>query len=102
MIQCIVFMEINKVIKKPILTESSLKDAAEGKFTFEVGLNSTKGSIAQAAKAAFGVDAVAIRTRIAKGKRIRRRGTVQERAASRVKKATIILASGQKIPGFGG
>ena len=92
---------INEILKRPVLTEDSLKEAANGKFTFEVALTARKGAIAQALKKAFNVDSVKIQTRISKGSRVRRRGSVMERLGSRVKKATIKLASGQKIPGFG-
>ncbi|MDP2720876.1 MAG: 50S ribosomal protein L23 [bacterium] len=89
-----------RVIKKPILTEKSLQDAAEGKFTFEVELKADKKTIKKAVKEAFNVDVLAVRTRILKGKRVRIRGTRIERAGSKTKKATVTLASGQKIPVF--
>ena len=62
-------------IKKPILTEKSLQDAAEGKFTFEVELKADKKTITKAVKEEFNVDVLAVRTRILKGKRVRIRGT---------------------------
>ena len=37
-------------IKKPILTEKSLQDAAEGKFTFEVELKADKKTITKGLK----------------------------------------------------
>ena len=87
-------------IKKPILTEKSLQDAAEGKFTFEVELKADKKTITKAVKEEFNVDVLAVRTRILKGKRVRIRGTKMERAGPKTKKATVTLANGQKIPVF--
>lgn len=91
---------MGNIIKKPVLSEKSLQDAADGKFTFEVDLRSNKKEIASEVHKAFNVDVVNVRTRISKGKRHRVRGTSLERESSKVKKATVKVKSGQKISIF--
>ena len=93
-------MEANRIIKKPILTEKSLQEATRGKYTFDVDLKANKKEIAQAVKEAFSVNALVVRTRIMKGRRVRIRGTKLTRAATKFKKATVKIAAGQKIPAF--
>ena len=93
-------MEIPKVIKSPVLTEKSLQEATDGKYTFEVDLKANKREVAQAVKEAFNVDVLGVTTRILKGRRVRIRGTKLTRAASKFKKATVKIAAGQKIPAF--
>jgi len=93
-------MVTHRVIKRPVLTEKSLQEATEGKYTFEVDLAANKKEIAQAVKKAFSVDVLAVSTRIVKGRRVRIRGTKLMRAGSKFKKATVKVAAGQKIPAF--
>ena len=89
-----------RVIRKPILTEKSLQEATDGKYTFEVDLRSNKNQIASEVKKAFKVDVLNVRTRILKGKRRRVRGTSREKVGSKLKRATVKVASGQKIAVF--
>lgn len=89
-----------RVIRKPVLTEKSLQEATEGKFTFEVDLKANKNQIASEIKKAFKVDVQSVRTRILKGKRRRIRGTFRQKEASVLKRATVKLAEGQKINVF--
>ncbi|HEX7456278.1 MAG TPA: 50S ribosomal protein L23 [Candidatus Nanoarchaeia archaeon] len=91
---------MSRIIKKPVLTEKSLQEAAKGRFTFEVELAADKKTIAQAVRKAFSVDVLEVRTRILKGKRVRIRGTRLEARGPLVKKATVRLKSGQKISVF--
>ncbi len=91
---------INKVIKRPLLTEKTLKDATENIYTFEVDLRSSKPEIAKAIGQAFGVEVKSVRTSIMKGKRRRIRNTPRERKAPALKKAIIKLKVGQKIDVF--
>lgn len=89
-----------RIIKKPVLTEKSLQDAAEGRYTFVVEMGSNKKSIASEVKKTFNVDVLGVRTRILKGKRRRVRGTRLEKKGPAVKKATVRVASNQKISIF--
>ncbi len=89
-----------KVIRKPVLTEKSLREAADGKFTFEVDLKANKNQIASEIKKAFKVDVLNVRTSILKGKRRRVRGTSRQKDSGVLKKATVKLVEGQKISVF--
>ncbi len=89
-----------RIIKRPVLSEKSLRQATEDKYTFEVDLKANKYQIAQAVKKSFGVDVLSVRTRILKGKRVRIRGTRLERPGPIRKKATVEITKGQKISAF--
>ena len=91
---------MERVIKKPVLTEESLQKVVDGRYTFEVDLKADKKSIAEEVAKTFKVDVLGVRTRISKGKRLRIRGTFREKRGSKLKKATVTIASGQKISVF--
>lgn len=91
---------MGSVIKRPILTEKSLQEATTGRYTFEVDLKANKQQIATAVKKAFSVDVLEVKTRILKGRRVRVRGTRLENKGPKIKKATVKVASGQKISVF--
>jgi large subunit ribosomal protein L23 len=93
-------METEKVIKKPVFSETSLDQAANGRFTFEVALEANKKEIARAVENSFDVDVLSVKTRIIKGKRSRIRGTSRERLGKKIKKATVELEKDQKISAF--
>ncbi|OGY24176.1 MAG: 50S ribosomal protein L23 [Candidatus Woykebacteria bacterium RBG_13_40_15] len=95
-------MEINRVIKKPLLSEKSFQDAASGKFSFVVDLKANKKEIGKAVGKNFKVDVLSVATRISKGKRVKLRGRNQERKGSKVKIATVRLGKDQKIQIFEG
>ena len=57
-------MNLNYIIKRPIITEKSLEDTKRNCYTFEVDLGATKDQIKVALKQLFKVDAVAVRTSI--------------------------------------
>ncbi|MEX0622195.1 MAG: 50S ribosomal protein L23 [Candidatus Woykebacteria bacterium] len=82
------------------MTEKSLQEAADGKYTFEVELAANKKEIAKGVEKTFKVDVVDVKTRILKGKRKRIRGTFVERAGPKIKKATVRLGKDQKISVF--
>jgi large subunit ribosomal protein L23 len=91
---------MSSLIKKPLLTEKSLQDATEGRYTFVVDSGADKKSIADEVKKAFNVDVLAVRTRILKGKRRRIRGTRLEKTGPLIKKATVKVGKNQKISVF--
>jgi len=92
---------VNKlIIKKPIITEKSLYDAAAGIFAFEVDKNATKGKIKQAIEEMFKVHVKRLSTVITKGKKRlvgRKRIAIMEPAK---KKARVKLQNGEKIDLF--
>ena len=93
-------MELNIIIKKPIITEKSLKDATDGYFTFEVDRKAQKSQIRQAIEKMFKVHVTAISTAIAKGKK-RLVGKKRMAVVSPCKKkAKVKLLKGEKIDLF--
>ena len=91
---------MSRIIKRPVLTEKSLQEASQGKYTFIVDLKAGKKTVADAVQQAFKVSVLSVRTRILKGKRIRIRGTRLQKLGSKLKKATVQVAPGQKISDF--
>lgn len=90
------------VLKRPIMTEKSMREAGVGSFTFEVDKAATKGEIRQAIEEQFKVKVVGVQTLVVKGKRSRAGRRRQEIIGSPWKKAIIKLVSGQKIDIFEG
>ena len=93
-------MNLNYIIKRPIITEKSLEATKNNCYTFEVDYSATKDQIKASIKQLFKVDAITVRTLIAKpisksnGKR-RLPGFT-----STSKKAIVQLKSGQTIKVF--
>lgn len=91
---------MNIVLKKPVLTEKSMRLAKDGYFTFLVDRNATKAEIIKTVKNVFVVDPVSIKVLnykpVVKLQRNRRRYT----KTSGFKKAVIKLKLGQKIDIF--
>lgn len=50
------------IILKPVITEKSVDNMAESKYTFKVAKNANKVEIAQAAEALFSVEVVKVNT----------------------------------------
>ena len=61
-------MEPEEIIIKPIVSEKSSSDVAEGKYTFKVAKNATKIQIASAVQSLFEVKVKAVNTISVKGK----------------------------------
>ena len=53
-------MELNHVLKAPIVTEKSTKAQGSRKYTFRVDANANKVEIANAVKTAYGVDVTGV------------------------------------------
>jgi len=56
------------IIIKPIVTEKSSSNVAEGKYTFKVNKKATKVQIAKAVETLFNVRVINVNTMIVKGK----------------------------------
>ncbi len=83
------------VIKKPIITEKSMNDMAEKKYTFSVHPEATKNQIKEAVEKMFdGVEVAKVNTMINKGK-VKRRGYTSGRTRI-VKKAIVKLSESSK------
>lgn len=57
-----------EVIVKPVITEKSSSNIAEGKYTFQVAKKATKVQIANAVETLFNVKVLNVNTMIVKGK----------------------------------
>lgn len=93
-------MVIANLIKKPVITEKSLRDAARGIFTFEVDKQASKNQIRKEVESLFKVHVKKITSANFKGKKRlvgRRRMPVYD---SDRKKAWVKLAAAEKIDLF--
>jgi large subunit ribosomal protein L23 len=93
-------MKLPYIFQKPIITETSLKLAQHGQYTFAVVKSATKSQIKTAAETYFKVKVTGVRTltRMAKTKRAGKlRRPVK---AANTKKAIITVKSGQTIDLF--
>ena len=86
------------VLLRPVITEKSMLEANAGRYTFEVGADTTKLEVKQAVEEAFKVDVLGVRVLTVRGK-MRRVGRKRGRAPDR-RKAVVRLAEGQKIERF--
>lgn len=93
---------IQQVVKRPIISEKSIKDAEKRKFTFEVNRMASKNVIKGTIEKMFSVNIVSLTTTMIKGRsmRIGKKRTV--RPLSNWKKATVLLKEGQSIALFEG
>jgi large subunit ribosomal protein L23 len=88
------------ILIKPIITEKSMNHAANGKYTFLVGLHTDKKNIKRVVEKLFTVHVVSVMTTIVKGKSLRagvRRIEIKKRP---FKKAIVEVKKGEKIPLF--
>ena len=82
------------IIIKPIITEESMKGAADRKYTFQVAKDANKIEIAKAVEELFGVKVAKVNTISVRGK-FRRQGRVGGFTASS-KKAIVTLTEKSK------
>lgn len=93
-------MEIKDILKRPIITEKSMKDAALGYFTFAVDKRAIKPEIKNVVEKLFGVNVLKVYTMQVSGKVKKvgkRKKTVKKQD---FKKAIVLLKKGQKIELF--
>lgn len=83
------------VIRRPILTEKSMRGTEAGKYTFEVAEGANKLTIKQAVEELFDVTVTKVNTIKIPG-RTKRRGQYHYHAGG-YRKAIVTLAPGQKI-----
>ncbi|MGH2379317.1 MAG: 50S ribosomal protein L23 [Candidatus Limnocylindria bacterium] len=83
------------VLLRPIVTEKSMSQTNDGKYTFEVMRSATKQEIAEAVAEAFKVDVVDVNVMTVHGKS-RRYGRRVGKKPDR-KKAIVTVAKGQRI-----
>ncbi|MDR7545503.1 MAG: 50S ribosomal protein L23 [Armatimonadota bacterium] len=88
-------MNIHEIIRRPILTEKSLRGNELGKYTFEIAPGANKLEVKRAVEGIFSVQVRKVNVINIPG-RTRRRGR-HTFAAPGVRKAIVTLAPGQKI-----
>lgn len=91
-------MNVYDVVKKPIVTEKSMMEMEDNKYTFEVAKNATKAEIKAAVEEIFGVKVQRVNTMNMVGK-MKRQGAHQGRRPS-WKKAIVKLTEDSKAIEF--
>ena len=86
------------VILSPVITEKSMEDAADRKYTFKVAKTANKTEIKNAVEAAFGVTVEKVNTANYDGK-IKRQGRYEGRTPG-YKKAIVTLSASSKTIEF--
>ena len=84
------------IVKRPLVTEKSIRMGALNKYCFEVDLNANKIEIGQAVEAIYRVKVVDVNTLRVKGKS-KRLGRYPEGKTPDWKKAVVTLQPGQRI-----
>lgn len=93
-------MHVYEVLRRPLDTEKTRRQAAEGQYTFEVDPRANKLQVKQAVETVFGVNVLSVNIMNMPGKR-RRFGRHLGRTPS-WKKAVVTIAPGQRIEFFEG
>lgn len=91
---------MNQGMVRPVISEKSMLDASNGKFTFVYGLSARKEHIKKEIEHAFSVHVMSLATSVMKGGRKRVGKRKEEVNISPWKKATVTLAKGEKISLF--
>lgn len=88
------------ILKRPIITEKSMKMAQAGLYTFEVDKNATKPLVAKAVAEKFNVKVVSVKVINVKGKLKQQKKVRKSFQATGMKKAMVQVGKGQKIAIF--
>lgn len=88
------------VLKRPIITEKSMKQAADGIYTFEVDKDATKPIIAKVVAEKFNVKVTSVKTFNVKGQLKSQRRVRKTYKTASFKKALVSLGKGQKLAMF--
>lgn len=82
-------------IVKPLVTEKTAFQAADGKYAFEIGKNTSKVAVRQAIEAAYKVHVEGVRVINVRGKHVRFGRTAGQQQAW--KKAIVTLRKGERL-----
>jgi len=91
-------MQLNNILLKPIITEKGVSLTTEqNRYVFKVGIQATKGQIADEVAKSFKVDVINVKTIVMPGKKRRIPRTSKFRKTKGWKKAIVKIKDGQKI-----
>lgn len=90
----------NSVIIKPIITEKTMTEAQQGRYTFRVKLDADKRTIAAEVATLFNVKVLGVRTVISKGKSKLSGKKRTKKTLEPIKKALVIINPEKKIDLF--
>lgn len=88
------------VLLAPIISEKSMSDAAKGRYTFRVSVQSTKKDIKKAVEEKFKVHILKVSTVTVKGRSVRSGAKRIESVKQPFKKAVVLVKAGEKITIF--
>ncbi len=86
------------VLLRPVITEKSMLEANQGRYTFEIAADANKHDVRDSVEIAFKVDVLDVNVQTVRGK-MRRLGRKTGQKPDR-RKAIVRLAAGQKIERF--
>ncbi len=90
-------MNIEDIIKRPVITEKAVDLQEKGKYVFEVNKDANKNQIAKAVEQLFDVQAVDVHTIVVRGKVYRRGRLRRPVKKANWKKAIVTLSEGESI-----
>ena len=93
-------MDAIKVILGPVISEKSMTEASNGKYTFKISKEAGKYDIKKAVEEKFKVNVLKITTTVVKGRRGRTGTRRIEVSQTPFKKALVTVKTGQKITLF--
>lgn len=93
-------MNLTQIIKRPLITEKSMREIANGRYSFLVAKAANSRQIAQTIENSFGVHVIKVNTSIVGGKTRRITNTRRTVTSEKLKKATVQLKEGEKIGAF--
>ena len=88
------------ILVRPVITEKSMADAANGRYTFAVEIAANKAEIAAEIKKTFPVSVVSVKTITVQAKTKRAGKSRKEVTTGAWKKAIVEVGKGQKIDLF--
>lgn len=89
-----------QVVNGPVITEKSMTDAGNGRFTFRVDRFADKNTIKKEVEKKFDVHVISVQTQVVKGRTKRVGKKFVEKKLSPWKKATVEVKKGEKIALF--
>ena len=92
-------MNAYDIVKRPVITEQSMADVADKKYTFMVDVNADKTEIKAAVEEIFGVKVAKINTVRMNGK-VKRTGAYPAGRRAAYKKAVVTLTADSKTIEF--